>query len=71
MWPKCCLENGVEKIIELDGGKLNDVDFQDKVFGVSPTGVRFPAGSEQRDDVRKERSKTNLLMAFTDLGVLV
>lgn len=25
-----------EKIIELDGGKINDVEFQDKVFGVYP-----------------------------------
>lgn len=60
-----------EKIIELDACRLNDVEFQDEVFGVYPIGVRFPAGSEQRDDARKERNKTNLLLAFTCLDVLV
>lgn len=41
-----------------------------KVFRVYPTAVRCPAGLEQRDD-RKERSKTDLLMDFANLGVLV
>lgn len=41
-----------------------------KVFRVYPTAVRFPAGLEQRDD-REGRSKTDLLMDFTNLGVLV
>lgn len=46
------------------------VMWNSKVFGVYPTAVRFPAGLEQRD-ARKERSNTNLLIAFTDLGVRV
>lgn len=59
-----------EKIIELDGGKINDVEFQDKVFGV------YPLKSEVSNRLwakrwQKERGKTNLLMAFTDFCVLV
>ena len=44
-----------EKIIELGGDRLSDLEFQDKVFGVYPVGVEFLEGLEQRDDMRKEK----------------
>lgn len=44
-----------EKIIELSGDRLSDLEFQDNVFGVYPVGVEFLEGLEQRADMRKEK----------------
>lgn len=44
-----------EKIIELGGDRLIDLEFQNNVFGVYPVGLELLEGLEQRADMRKEK----------------